>query len=292
MAASILNDPTILSQLQPEEYYRRWMETCFPRRPDGRTVDEARPTRVLPHPVNSADSSAMATVGSTTAVAGVRWEVAEAAPGRTTGYHVVNVTLCAGCSPSVRAGPPGDRAQALSSQMATVLCRLLPEASLSTGQEDLLWVLHTDVLVLNDAGNVFAAVWLAAVGALKLLRLPELRIDSKVGMVYHSQVEDPTVASGPKTEPSLRWKCVPLPLSLAYFPEQDAYILDPTDGEEAILGPAHVTLLLDQDNYEHALLVDSTGVSNVGALLAGHLSRYAKHLDGLKQQLARLETGQ
>lgn len=292
MAASILNDPVILSQLQPVEYYKRWMEASFPRRPDGRTIEEARPVQVLPHPVSSADASAMAMVGGTMVITGIKWEVAEAMPHRAAGYHVVNVTLCAGCSPSVRAGPPGDRAQVLSSQMTAVLRRLIPEEDLVVvGQENLLWVLHVDVMVLNDAGDAFTAIWLATMGALKLLRLPELRVDREVGMVYHSPVEGSSerAQNSRSPLPGLECKHVPLPLSLTYLPERDALILDPTDGEEAVLSPAHAALLVDQDNYKHILFMDITNIPEAGTVLSNHLPRYTTYLDTLKGLLAQLE---
>lgn len=294
MTTSILNDPVILSQLQPVEYYKRWMEASFPRRPDGRTIEEARPIQVLLHPVSSADASAMAMVGGTMAVTGIKWEVAEAMPHRAAGFHVVNVTLCAGCSPSVRAGPPGDRAQALSSQMTAVLRRLIPEEGLvvNVGQGHLLWVLHIDVMVLNDAGNVFTAIWLATIGALKRLCLPALRVDSEAGIVYHSQVEESLGTAPSSQSPVLRleWKYMPLPLSLAYLPERDALILDPTDGEEAVLSPAHATLLIDREDYQNILFMDITNIPEAGTVLRNHLPHYTTYLDTLKGLLAQLET--
>lgn len=77
---SALEDPEILERLQPREYYRKWMESYFPVRPDQRTCDEFRETAVQTDTIGTADASSMVRLGATTVVTGIKLEVAEPAP--------------------------------------------------------------------------------------------------------------------------------------------------------------------------------------------------------------------
>jgi exosome complex component RRP43 len=236
-----LEDPKILAQLQPAEYYKRWMEQHFPMRPDHRTIDTFRPLSVQTGTIATADSSVTVRLGDTTVVAGIKLEVAEpslSAP--TEGFLVTNVTLCAGCNPQVRAGPPTDRAQNLTNRVATLLKTLsiIPDGALTIMEGKLVWVIHLDAMVINDEGNVFDAIWIAILSALKCVVLPVLRMDEEAGLVY----------SG-KEGKALRLGTLPLPLSFVYSSEREALIADPTQKEESIMAEYNVLLLIDPTTH-------------------------------------------
>jgi len=179
---SALEDPQILERLQPEEYYRRWIDANYPRRPNLRLPMQARPISLEGSVINTAESSATCLLGSpngeanTFVVAAIKAEVAQPSLNSEAPFIVPNVTLAAGCSPSIRAGPPSDQAQLYSSMLADLLdiSTLIDLKKLNTDQ--LVWTLHIDAIVLSDAGSVMSAVWLAVVKALQGLALPSVKL--------------------------------------------------------------------------------------------------------------------
>jgi len=66
-------DPDAFKKLYPEEFYRNFIESGI--RPDGRAFGRARPTTIGLGAVETADSSALVKVGSTTVLAGIKLEV-------------------------------------------------------------------------------------------------------------------------------------------------------------------------------------------------------------------------
>lgn len=103
-------------------------------------------------------------------MAGVKGEVSEASlgnPGR--GYLIPNVHYAAGANASTRPGPPSDHVQTLTARLNDCLqsLALLDTASLWVEEGNLVWTLYLDLVVLNDAGNVWDALWLALTAALR-----------------------------------------------------------------------------------------------------------------------------
>lgn len=249
--SSALDDPFILSRLQPAEYYRKWMETNMPIRPSQRSVHEGRPFFVQSGTITTAEASSTVRLGDTIVVTGVKLEVAEAETETETEMEtqtqtqtqtkdttamtiVANVTLCAGSAPSVRSGPPNAEAQELSHQLGRLVASLNLVAPLQKKESSLRWILHLDSLVINDAGNLFSALWLGILKTLATLRLPRLSMDEEAGIVRWN-VEDTTPLP-------MRFTRL-IPIRFVRF--GDTLILDPDEQEEALLAPAHVNLLLD-----------------------------------------------
>lgn len=241
----ILQDPAILSRLQPREYYKKWMEAYFPMRPDRRTELEFRPLSIQTGTIGTSEASSTVRLGNTTVIGAVKLEVAEpTVESSNEGFLVLNVTLCAGSSPSVRAGPPSEYAQSMTQRMSLLLSSLkvVSRESLVIVPGKLSWVLYLDAFVLNDAGNLFDAVWLALLAALRSTKLPSIRVDEETGMIY----------SNPRDCKALALTHCPLPLSFAYLPERNSLLCDPTNEEECVLDEGMANVLVHPD--DHAIL--------------------------------------
>lgn len=131
---------------------------------------------------------------------------------RATLSPVFNLTLAAGCSPSVRAGPPTDRAQLLTDQIALLLTALpvVCKDTLVITPGRLVWAVYIDAVVLNDAGNVHDAAWIGTLAALRELRLPSVRAEEETGLL----IADPS-----RSEP-LVLHCTPLTASFVYLQDR------------------------------------------------------------------------
>lgn len=290
-ASSVLEDANLLARLEPREYYKKWMEQYYPTRPDQRHALAYRPLSIVGGTIGTAEASATVRLGDTTVIGAIKLEVAEPHVARPDeGFLVTNVTLGAGCSPAVRAGPPSERAQMLSNRMANLLRRLdLLDlgGALVIEARKLVWVLHLDALVLSDAGNLHDAIWLALMAALRQCRLPVVRMDSDTGLIYWD----------PQTTRPLPLRRLLLPLSFGVLRGEgntedagkESLIADPSEKEEPIFVNDHVQLLLDQhDQSIHAL--ETSGFSN-WSLLDGALaadSPIHQHLHSLSKALSSL----
>lgn len=243
MSAPVLSDATILARLEPREYYREWMAQYYPLRPDQRHALAYRPASIIAGTIGTAEASATVRLGDTTVIGAIKLEVAEpnvSSPGE--GFLVTNVTLCAGCSPSIRMGPPSEKAQVLTNKMSNLLKRL----DLVNLKEDLVielgklvWVVHLDAFVVNDAGNLHDAIWLAIMAVLKLCQLPQVRIDGETGMIYWN----------PQLTKPLNLRRLLMPLSFGVLEDSTStkvhLIADPSDKEEVVFGSRKVEMLVD-----------------------------------------------
>lgn len=272
-----LADPSILAALQPTEYYKKWMAQRFPTRPDQRNTHQFRPISIHPNTVGTADASCTVLLGGTTIVGAIKLEVTEptlSAPEE--GYLVINVTFCAGCSPSVRAGPPTDRAQELTSKISSIAknIELLQPDALCIIPGKLVWVVHLDLFVMNDCGNLFDALWMALLVSLRNVHLPTVRMNDETGIIYYD----------PKSGSTLNMNLLPLPLSFSYLPEQDSLIADPDDREEVVLQGASIEVLID---YETKAIVHSESfmIPLQAALRYLQEDSTTKRLDELKSLL-------
>jgi exosome complex component RRP43 len=66
-------DPDAFKKLYPESFYQKFIESGI--RPDGRVFGRARPTTIGLGAVETADSSALVKIGSTTVLAAIKLEV-------------------------------------------------------------------------------------------------------------------------------------------------------------------------------------------------------------------------
>lgn len=259
---NVLEDPLILSKLQPTEYYKRWLEKYPNRRVDGRGLEESRPLQISLDFVSTAESSSTVRLGDTLVVTGIKYEVAEPkleAP--EAGYIICNVSLAAGCSPVVRAGPPSERAQMLSDKVGTLLKRLdvLDQGALTIESGKLVWAIYIDAIVLNDAGNAFDAAWLGILSALKGLRLPRVEMDPSSGLIQ--AYPNPLTDVGPLTLDSL-------PIAVSFMKASEVIIVDPSFDEEAAFNEGTGTIIFRVSDQDDTVLLHSESDSISPSLLA------------------------
>ncbi|KJE90501.1 opa-interacting protein 2 [Capsaspora owczarzaki ATCC 30864] len=114
--AQLQRDAETFKRVHPLEYYRRFLSQQL--RPDGRGLERFRDTSLSINPLATAHASALAKIGQTSVLCGIKAELAVPSlqtPGW--GFVVTNVTFPPMCSASSRLGPPSEQAQALSRLM-------------------------------------------------------------------------------------------------------------------------------------------------------------------------------
>lgn len=145
------------------------------RRVDGRGPMDYRPIRVEKNVFQNCEGSAIAYLGETKVVAGVKIDVAEPFPDRPDeGIFMVNAEFTPAAHPEFEAGPPNEKAI----ELARVVDRGIRAAnsidlnSLVLPDGKVLGV-FIDVYVLDHSGNLTDAAALAAMAALNNTRIPK-----------------------------------------------------------------------------------------------------------------------
>ena len=146
-----------------------------------------------------------------------------------------NIHFAAGATAKVRPGPPGEQVQELTSRFSECLTRLrLLDAAKLVPLEGLVWTLYVDLVVLNDAGNDWDALWAGLLAALRDTMLPILEMDSGAGVVLIRE----------QAAVLLELQCLPASMTAAYLLERDAFLVDPSD-KEAPMADAVVSIIYD-----------------------------------------------
>ncbi|MCL5788386.1 MAG: exosome complex protein Rrp42 [Candidatus Marsarchaeota archaeon] len=154
------------------------------QRMDGRKLDEYRQVEVVHSIYEKPEGSAVAKIGNTQAIAGVKVELGEPFPDTPNdGVLTVNLELLPHASPSFEPGPPDESAI----EMSRIIDRGLRESkSISydklcviPGQK--VWIVYVDINAMDHDGNIVDTAGLAALAAVSHSTLPETRVeDSKV----------------------------------------------------------------------------------------------------------------
>ncbi|KAL0074396.1 exosome component 8-like protein [Phycomyces blakesleeanus] len=225
----------IFSRIQPNEYIGRFLDQNI--RPDGRLLDQFRPTFVTAGTVATANASAMVRLGGTTVVCGIKAEVCEPkvdTPDQ--GYLVPNVELSPMCSSQFRPGPPSAKAQAVSEFIHQLLKKsnVVPLESLCIESGKAVWVLYADIVCLNYDGNIIDASLLALVTALKNLSLPKAEVSPLLAVEA-----DPSETVQPFLLTNF-----PVASTFCIFNQPNVLIADPNDTEES-LAKETVTVVMD-----------------------------------------------
>ncbi|XP_018572080.1 exosome complex component RRP43-like [Anoplophora glabripennis] len=167
--------------LHPAKYYRDYLSHNI--RPDGRDFDKFRPIILNVCSIDTADGSAIAKIGRTTVVCGIKAEFCKPkAETPREGFIVPNLELPPLCSPKFRPGPPSDQAQVLTQLIADIIenseCIDLKE--LCIFPDKLAWCLFIDFICLDFDGAVVDACVLSLMGALRTVRLPSVEYDPAI----------------------------------------------------------------------------------------------------------------
>ncbi len=190
---------------------------------DGRKPDEYRDITVETNVSKNAEGSTIVKIGDTTVIAGVKMEVMEPYPDTPNqGSLMVNVELYPMSSPEFESGPPDNYAI----ELARVTDRGIRESKVIETEQlcitpgEKAWMVVIDVCPLNDAGNLFDAISLAAIIALKQAVLPAFdgtKLDYK-----H------------KTDKHLPLNEDKIPATVTVFKYGDHLVIDPTNEEDKI----------------------------------------------------------
>ncbi|XP_023029122.2 exosome complex component RRP43 [Leptinotarsa decemlineata] len=165
--------------LHPIKYYRDYL--AHEIRPDGREFNKFRPIILNVGSLDTADGSAIAKVGQTTVVCGIKAELCKPkAESADKGFIVPNLELPPLCSSKFRPGPPSDQAQVLSQLIADVIenSKCIDLTDLCIFPDKLVWCLYIDFICLNFDGAVVDASVIALMGALKTATLPVVNYDA------------------------------------------------------------------------------------------------------------------
>ena len=148
------------------------------KRLDGRGMDEYREVKVEFGFAGNADGSALASIGKTKALCGVKLEVGKPFPDTpNAGVLTTNAELIPLSSPLFEPGPPHPRAIEVSRVVDRSIraAETIDLAKLSITPGEKSWVCYVDVHVLDHSGNIIDTAQLAALGALTHTTVPNKR---------------------------------------------------------------------------------------------------------------------
>ncbi|KAG5895621.1 hypothetical protein JTB14_017730 [Gonioctena quinquepunctata] len=206
--------------LHPVKYYRDHLSHNI--RPDGREFNKFRPIILNVGSLDTADGSAIAKVGQTTVVCGIKAELCKPrADTPDEGFLVPNLELPPLCSPKFRPGPPSDQAQVLTQLIADSIknSKCLDLKDFCIFPDKLAWCLFVDFICLDFDGAVVDACIVALMGALKTATLPfvdydaaldniQVNLDQRKRLTVHSTpvsstfavFDDKTILADPTVE--------------------------------------------------------------------------------------------
>ncbi|CAH1105303.1 unnamed protein product [Psylliodes chrysocephalus] len=208
--------------LHPIKYYRDYLAHGI--RPDGREFNKFRPILLNVGSIDTADGSAIAKVGNTTVVCGIKAELCKPKPDAPKcGFLVPNLELPPLCSPKFRPGPPSDQAQVLTQLIADIIenSKCIDLNDLCIFQDKLVWCLFVDFVCLDFDGSVVDACIVSLLGALKTAKLPFVEYDPALDNIQVNMEERKHI------------KVHSTPVSTTFAVFDDKVILkDPTQEEE------------------------------------------------------------
>jgi len=239
-------------RIHPSDYYRSFLSQNI--RPDGRTFNGFRPITITANSVGTADGSSIVKLGKTTVVCGIKAEIAVPTDeDPNSGFVIVNVDLPPLCSPQFKSGPPSVLAQELSCRLTEILdnskCMDKTELCIEGGKH--VWCLYCDVTCLDYDGSVLDAGLMAAVAALKTVRLPNVTFDK----------DSETLQLCKKTFKNVTVSGFPTAVSFAMF--DDSNILSDPTSEEELLSNSLMTIAVDKESICGIYHAGGTPISDV-----------------------------
>ncbi|MGP8078555.1 MAG: exosome complex protein Rrp42 [Thermoplasmata archaeon] len=148
------------------------------KRVDGRALDEYRPLSLTPGFVDTADGSALARIGETTVLCGVKLEPGKPFPDTpNAGVLTTNAELIPLSSPTFEPGPPQPGAIEVSRVVDRAIraAETIDLTKLCVTPGEKTWVCYVDMHVLGHAGNLIDTALLSAVTALSHATVPAKR---------------------------------------------------------------------------------------------------------------------
>jgi len=204
------------------------------RRVDNRAWDEFRPITIQSGYIETAEGSARVKIGNTDVLVGVKMSIGE--PFQDTpnkGVLSTNAELIPLASPNFESGPPDEN----SIELARVVDRGIRESqmvdleALCIEPEKEVWIMFTDIYVLDYDGNLFDAAFLGAISALKNVMVPAKENDR--GDDYPLPIRH-------------------LPISVTAVQIENSILVDPTLDEEKV-AEARLTVTTDENGDLRAM---------------------------------------
>lgn len=225
-------------------YERHFLESV---RPDARPLSRARDTSLTLGVVESADGSAMAKIGSTTMLAGIKLEVmTPSSESPDEGCIAIEFHMPPICSPIVRPGRPAEVAPVISKQLSDIILSSgminLKELSIIGGKA--AWMAYLDIYCLDADGSLFDAALLSAVAAFSHLQLPPVSVNDNGRVFTLSEEQFEGKSAEPVTKERRKLTLSSIPFSLTCILHKKYILVDPTAEEETIM-ESLVTVVLD-----------------------------------------------
>eukprot|EP01023_Acetabularia_acetabulum_P067952 TRINITY_DN9502_c0_g1_i1.p1 TRINITY_DN9502_c0_g1~~TRINITY_DN9502_c0_g1_i1.p1 ORF type:complete len:266 (+),score=35.91 TRINITY_DN9502_c0_g1_i1:105-902(+) len=217
------------SQLYPEQYYKKFVEAQV--RPDGRSFGESRSASVAAGVISSADSSALARIGKTAVIAGIKLELTvPEVQENDKGHFKVGLEFSKLCQAQDK------QAQIIREKLQAVIVRedFLDLTQLCIEKSQAAWEVVLDAYVLDNDGSVFDAALLAAVAAVKTLKIPQVNFHG-AGQIQLQEQSD---------KKSLQLGYNPIGLTCGLF--QEKLVTDPNRHEESLMEQI-VNLVTDEN---------------------------------------------
>ncbi len=162
------------------------------KRVDGRALDEYRPISIQKGISENADGGARAKIGDTEVASGVKLIPGTPYPDNPDkGTISTGAELLQFANPEFEVGPPREAVI----ELARVVDRGIRESkaidfkTLCIREGELVWIAFIDSYVLNDDGNLFDAMALAALAALNQTKIPKLEDDKLVKHEYTGKLK-------------------------------------------------------------------------------------------------------
>ena len=171
-----MGDDYIISEIEKDHILSLLEQN---KRIDGRTKDEFRHIEIETNLVQKAEGSAIATIGNTKIIVGVKATLGSPFPDTPdSGVITTGAELSPIASPYFESGPPSEDAI----ELARVTDRVIREShcvdlsKLCVVPEKHVWILFIDFYVLNHDGNLFDAAALGAMAALATTKIPKVKV--------------------------------------------------------------------------------------------------------------------
>ena len=205
---------------------KEYVEICLKRkiRSDGRALSRRRTPKIVQRVLDEADGSAMAEMGGTKVLVGIRLEVTY--PRQDTpneGEMDLKVHIGPSCSPKFKPGPAPEESFLLTRFLETTLdnARAVDMSQLCIEKNRSCWIMKVNVHCLSYDGNLRDVALLALTSALVDVEIPAHETDEENRVVF---------VSGPAVP--LQVSHLPASFTFAHFSESDTLIFDPTTEEE------------------------------------------------------------
>jgi len=175
--AVILMSNDVMAEIQHDYLFNLVLKG---ERADGRSFDEFREITIETNVIDTADGSALVTLGTTQVLVGVKVQPGEPFPDTPdVGVIITNAELIPMASPEFEAGPPREGAI----EIARVVDRGIRESKsidlkkLCVTEGEKVWIIFIDIHILDNGGNILDAASIGAIAALLTTTLPGARYD-------------------------------------------------------------------------------------------------------------------